>query len=103
MSSGKPKELWPLWLAADIPGLGVWVVEYDSAPTLWRGHSIARADRANNVLALLLSEERFARGDCFRHAQFWRVFEQILRIANERLADMGPTARSVGTSSRHEP
>jgi hypothetical protein len=28
------------------------------APTLWRGHAMALGDRANNILPLLLSEER---------------------------------------------
>jgi hypothetical protein len=53
--SGQPPEPWPIWLTEDIEKLAVWVVGYDSAPTLWRGHSMARVDRANNVLARLLA------------------------------------------------
>lgn len=39
MSSGAPQEFWPLRLSKDIAELGIWSIEYDSAPTLWRGHS----------------------------------------------------------------
>lgn len=63
MSSGNPQELWPLWVASDIDNVAVWSVEYSSAPTRWRGHSMARADRAANVLALLLTEDRLKTGD----------------------------------------
>lgn len=84
--SGEPPELWPLWLSADIERLGIWSVEYDSSPTLWRGHSMARADRANNVLARLLAESRLRKGDVafVTHSFGGLVFEQILRVANER-------------------
>ncbi len=84
--SGKPPELWPLWLSGDIDRLGIWSVEYDSAPTLWRGHSMARVDRANNVLARLLAESRLRKGDVafVAHSFGGLVFEQILRVANER-------------------
>ncbi|WP_346275280.1 hypothetical protein [Bradyrhizobium sp. 137] len=63
MSSGMPEEFWPLWLSKDIAELGIWSIEYDAAPTLWRGHSMARADRANNILPLLLSEEHLKVGE----------------------------------------
>src|SRR6185369_13720123 len=63
LSSGKRPELWPQWLAQDIPGLGVWSIEHDSAPTQWRGHSMPLVDRASNVLALLLGESRLRQGD----------------------------------------
>ncbi len=86
MSSGTPQEFWPLWLSDDVAELGIWSIEYDSAPTLWRGHSMARGDRANNILPLLLSEERLRNGEIafVTHSFGGLVFEQILRIANER-------------------
>jgi hypothetical protein len=86
MSSGTPKEFWPLWLSNEISELGIWTIEYDAAPTFWRGHSMARADRANNILALLLSEERLKQGEIafVAHSFGGLVFEQILRIAHER-------------------
>jgi hypothetical protein len=44
LSSGKERELWPRWLVEDIPGLGVWSIEHDSAPTRWRGHRAVDAE-----------------------------------------------------------
>lgn len=86
MSSGQPPELWPLWLSDDIARLGIWSVEYDAAMTLWRGYSMSRADRANNILALLLSEERLKQGDLafVTHSFGGLVFEHVVRIATER-------------------
>ena len=52
MSGGTPSEFWPIWLAEDIERLGVWTIEYDSSPTLWRGHSMTRVDRANTVAVM---------------------------------------------------
>ena len=85
-SLGNPPELWPLWLEADIEKLGVWSVEHDSAPTLWRGYSMHFVDRANNVLALLLSEERLQQGDIsfVVHSFGGLIFEQLLRTASDR-------------------
>lgn len=84
--SGEPPEPWPLWLAQDVQNLAIWVVGYDASPTLWRGHSMARVDRANNVLARLLAEERLRSGDVavVAHSFGGLVFEQMLRTANER-------------------
>jgi hypothetical protein len=63
MSSGDPPELWPRWLADEIPGLTVWSVEHNSAPTKWFGHAMPLVDRANNVLPRLLAEPRLAQGE----------------------------------------
>ena len=63
MSSGPTPELWPRWLAEDIPGLTVWSVEHDSAPTKWFGHAMPLVDRANNILPRLLAEPRLVQGD----------------------------------------
>ena len=86
MSSDRPPEFWPLWLEADIENLSIWIVEHDSAPTRLRGHSMPLVDRANNVLALLLLEERLQRGDIYfvTHSFGGLVFEQLLRTASER-------------------
>lgn len=86
LSSGPHAESWPLWLAEDIPELAVWTLEYDSAPTLWRGHSMARADRADNILAILLAEERLRCGDIafVTHSFGGLVIANLLRKANER-------------------
>ena len=102
MSSGKPPELWPLWLASDIANLGIWSVEYDSAPTIWRGHSMARADRANNVLARLLAEERLRNGDVafVVHSFGGLVLEHLLRLASERAPSEAHVAEFLQRISR---
>lgn len=86
MSSGNPPEVWPLWLQTDIEKIGIWSVEHDSAPTLWRGHAMPLVDRANNILARLLSEERLKQGDLVfvAHSFGGLIFEQLLRTANDR-------------------
>ncbi len=88
MSSGKPPEVWPCWLETDIEGLGVWSIEHDSAPTRWRGYSMSLADRANNILADLLAEERLKHGDIsfVAHSFGGLIVEQLLRTANDRTA-----------------
>lgn len=86
MSSGSKPEVWPLWLEGDIQSLAIWSVEYDAAPTRWRGHSMARADRAENVLSLLLAEQRLQRGDLafVVHSFGGLIFKQIVRFAHDR-------------------
>lgn len=86
LSSDKHPEVWPLWLADDIPGLGVWSIDHDSAPTLWRGHAMPVVDRANNILPLLLGEERLAHGDIafVAHSLGGLILEELLRVANDR-------------------
>jgi hypothetical protein len=102
ISSGKPPEVWPLWLEADIERLGIWSVEHDSAPTLWRGYSMPLTDRANNILALLLSEERLKQGDIFFvvHSFGGLIFEQLLRTAHDRSATEQNAADLVKRISR---
>lgn len=85
-SAGSPREVWPRWLADDIPELSVWSVEHESAPTLWRGNAMARVDRANNILPLLLEEPRLARGDLafVAHSFGGLILQELLRIASDR-------------------
>jgi hypothetical protein len=86
LSSGKPREVWPLWLADDIPQLGVWSLEHESAPTLWTGNAMTRVDRANNLLPLLLEEPRLTGGDLafVAHSFGGLVLQELLRIASDR-------------------
>ena len=85
LSSGRKPEVWPRWLADAIPGLGVWSIEHDSAPTLWRGYAMPLVDRANNILPLLLMDERLAEGDIafVAHSFGGLILEQILRVAHD--------------------
>jgi hypothetical protein len=102
MSSGRPSENWPLWLSSEIDKLAIWSVEYDSAPTQWRGYAMARADRANNILAHLLSEERLKQGDIafVVHSFGGLIFEHLLRLANERAPSEPEVADFVRRISR---
>jgi hypothetical protein len=102
MSSGKRPELWPRWFAADIDKLGIWSVEHDSAPTLWRGNAMPLVDRANNILPLFLSEERLKQGDIsfVVHSFGGLIFEQLLRIASDRSAAEQNVADFVKRISR---
>jgi len=102
LSSGTQPELWPRWLAEDIPGLGVWSIEHDSAPTRWRGHAMPLVDRATNVLALLLADSRLARGDIafVVHSLGGLILQQALRVATDRSATEPRVADFVSRISR---
>ena len=102
MSSGKPPEVWPPWLVAEIPTLGVWSVEHDSSPTLWHGYSMPLVDRANNILARLLSEERLKQGDIslVAHSFGGLIVEQMLRTASDRSANEPDVSELVRRVSR---
>ena len=102
LSSGRKPEVWPRWLADDIPGLGIWSIEHESAPTLWCGHAMPLVDRANNILPLLLTNERLARGDIafVAHSYGGLILEQILRVAHDSSAREPDVARFVQRVSR---
>lgn len=102
LSAAKKPELWPRWLAEDIPGLGVWSIEHHSAPTRWRGHAMPLVDRANNVLALLLAESRLAQGDIafVVHSFGGLIIQQALRVATDRSATEPRVADFVSRVSR---
>ena len=78
--------MWPPWLTDDIPGLAVWSIQHDSAPTLWRGHAMPLVDRANNLLSLLLTEPRLAQGGIsfVAHSFGGIILQQLLRVAADR-------------------
>ena len=94
--------MWPRWLADDIPGLGVWSIEHESAPTLWHGHAMPLGDRVNNILPLLLEEEHLAQGDIafVAHSFGGLILEQLLRVANDRSASEPQVAEFVRRVSR---
>ena len=47
--SGKPKDYWPRWLGEDIPGVGVWSVEYEAKKFKWTGSALPLVDRATSL------------------------------------------------------
>jgi hypothetical protein len=102
LSSGANPEIWPVWLAHDIPGLAVWSIEHDSAPTRWRGHAMSLVDRANNLLPLVLREKRLADGDIafVAHSFGGLILESLLRVASDRSATDAGAANFVKQVSR---
>lgn len=83
LSSSKPSELWPRWLAIDFVQVGVWSVGYESSATKWRGGSMHLPDRAENILPLLLAEHRLSEGNLILvgHSLGGLVIKQLLRSA----------------------
>ena len=54
MSTGQSEQdYWPRWLAADLPDVNAWSLDYPSAISRWLGHSMPIPQRAKNILAEL--------------------------------------------------
>jgi pimeloyl-ACP methyl ester carboxylesterase len=102
LSSSKPPEVWPSWLAGDIPNLAVWSYEHDSVLTLWRGWSMPLVDRAANALATILTEERLRQGDIalVAHSFGGLICQQMLRTASDRAVSEPDLAELVHRISR---
>lgn len=88
-------EFWPAWLEDDQTNIGIWSVGYDASPTKWYGTSMPLPDRAENVLARLLAEQRLAKGNIVfvGHSLGGLVIKQLLRCA-DRDALTNPTVES---------
>jgi len=84
LSSSKPPETWPAWLATDIPECAIWSLEHDSAPTIFRGEAMHLVDRANNCLPLLLSEAALKNGEIafVTHSFGGLITVEMLRVAD---------------------
>ncbi|QEI06784.1 hypothetical protein FXN63_13785 [Pigmentiphaga aceris] len=83
-----PPVLWPSWLSEDIAGLGIWLVGYPAPKTNWGGIALTLADRADNILARLLSEPLLAKGNVIFvvHSLGGLIVEQLLRGAERDAA-----------------
>ena len=46
---------WPQQIGIDLPEIGIWSVQYDSASSKWFGHAMSIFDHATNVLQLLMN------------------------------------------------
>ena len=92
----KPPILWPKWLADDISGVGLWLIEYAAAKTNWTGYGMPLTDRADNILARLLAEKRLEGGELVfvAHSLGGLIVEQLLRSA-QRDANRNPRAESL--------
>ncbi|MBL8483945.1 MAG: hypothetical protein JNJ60_17240 [Rhodocyclaceae bacterium] len=74
---------WPNWLAADIPGLGIWTLGYAADVSSWKGQSMPLADRGNQMLDLLSNEGLGERPLAFiTHSLGGIVVKQLLRNAD---------------------
>ncbi len=55
---------WPAWFADDLPGLAVWVVQYNAPATAWLGDpSMPLADQAANLRSRLVLEQALRSGN----------------------------------------
>ena len=85
LSSGQPREFWPDWLQADIPGLAVWSLGYPASATYWKpGAAMALQDRAANALPLLLDEPTLEDGSItfVAYSLGGLLIKEILRAAD---------------------
>jgi pimeloyl-ACP methyl ester carboxylesterase len=80
---------WPAWLAQDIEGLDVWSVGYEAPVSGWRGSAMELADRAANVLNLLLVKPDLGAGELILagHSLGGLVIKQVLRKAADEATD----------------
>ena len=86
--------LWPLWLDVDVRNIRLWLVGYPAAKSNWSGYGFPIVDRADNILARLLTEPDLTRGNIIfvAHSLGGLVVEQILRNA-DREANMDQRAK----------
>jgi len=74
--------LWPSWLAADRPGLGIWTLGYAADASGWKSESMALADRGTQVLDQMETEGLGERPLVFvTHSLGGIVAKQVLRHA----------------------
>ena len=80
---------WPAWLAQDIEGLSVYSVGYEAPVSGWHGSAMELADRATNVLNLLLVNPDLGAGELILagHSLGGLVIKQLLRKAADAATD----------------
>jgi alpha-beta hydrolase superfamily lysophospholipase len=76
---------WPLWLAADLPEIAVYTLEYEAGASNWFGESMQLPDRATDVLAELASRDLDRLPIVFVcHSLGGLVAKQVLRVRSAR-------------------
>ncbi|MDG2517809.1 esterase/lipase family protein [Lysobacter soli] len=82
-AAGVEEGFWPVWLLDDVPRLAAWTVGYEAPKTNWFGRGMDLANRAQNILTLLLHEKRLADGKILfiTHSLGGLVAKQIIRTA----------------------
>lgn len=82
----KPTEMfWPKWLSSDVPGIGIWSVNYPSASSGWRGKAMSLPDRAANLLQLLSGKSIGSRPIIFiTHSLGGLVVKKMLYVADSQ-------------------
>ena len=82
---GPSKGFWPAWLVQDIAGLGVYTLDYDSAPSAWMGNSMALPERAQSILSLLVGKRLEQTPLIFIcHSLGGLVVKQMLRLSSDQ-------------------
>jgi hypothetical protein len=54
-------DIWPHWLAQDLPEVRVYSLDYDASPSAWLGSAMPLVDRATNVLSHFELEDSLRR------------------------------------------
>jgi pimeloyl-ACP methyl ester carboxylesterase len=80
---------WLPWLTQDIEGLSVYSVGYEAPVSDWHGSAMELADRAANVLNLLLVKTDLGEGELILagHSLGGLVIKQLLRKAADAATD----------------
>ena len=77
---------WPQWLADDVPGLGVYSLQYAASASRWRGTAMHLQDRSVNVFERLILEPGLKEGPVafVCHSLGGLVVKQVLRHASDK-------------------
>ncbi|WP_193372425.1 esterase/lipase family protein [Pseudanabaena sp. PCC 6802] len=94
-------DFWPVWLGKDRPDLGIWSLDYEVAPTAWRGDTNPLYDQANLVLEVFANREIGRHPVVFvTHSMGGLLIKQTLRNAKGAKSE-NPFGKSRKASFSH--
>lgn len=84
-----PDAFWPRWLAEDFPSIRIWAVDYEAAPTLYKGTAMPISDRANNLLqAIRVRKIGTSPMVLMGHSMGGLLIKQMLRTSHDNIAPL---------------